>query len=101
MPNFILAFRGGMPQNPEEGQKMMADWTAWMEGLGKALVDKGAGFGKSRCLVSPDREAPCGDPLSGYTVIAAADMDAALAIARRNPIFDLGGTIEVAEAMQM
>lgn len=101
MPNFVLAFRGGMPKTPEDGQKMMADWTAWMDSLGSDLVDKGAGFGKSRCLVSPGKEAACGDPLSGYSVISAENIEAALEIASRNPIFDLGGTIEVAEAMGM
>ena len=101
MPKFILAFRGGMPKNPEEGQKMMTDWNGWMEGLGSNLVDKGAGFGKSRFLSASDREEKAGDPLSGYSVVEASDIEAALTMARRNPIFALGGTIEVAECLQM
>jgi hypothetical protein len=101
MPKFILAFRGGMPKSPEDGQKMMADWCAWMDDLGPALVDKGAGFGKSRFLAAPDREEKTGDPLSGYSVIEASDISAALDMARKNPIFSLGGTIEIAEMMQM
>lgn len=101
MPRFILAFRGGMPKSPQEGQKMMADWNGWMEGLGAALVDKGAGFGKSRFLAGSGREEKAGDPLSGYSIVEAADVDAALDMARRNPIFSLGGTIEVAECLQM
>lgn len=101
MPKFILAFRGGMPKSPEDGQKMMTDWNAWMDRLGPALLDKGAGFGKSRFLSRPDREEKAGDPLSGYTLVEAADIDAALDIARKNPIFSLGGTIEVAECLQM
>jgi hypothetical protein len=101
MPRFTLAFRGGVPKTPEEGEKVQADWSAWMEALGPALVDKGAGFGKSRFLAAADREERCGDPLSGYSVVATDDIEAALALARRNPIFTLGGTIEVAEAMQM
>lgn len=101
MPKFILAFRGGMPKSPEEGQKMTTDWNAWMDQLGPALIDKGAGFGKSRFLAAPDREQEPGDPLSGYSVVEASNIDAALDIARKNPIFLLGGTIEVAEMMQM
>ena len=101
MPRFILAFRGGMPKSPEEGQKMMTDWNGWMDGLGSSLVDKGAGFGKSRFLTGQDREEKTGDPLSGYSVVEASDIDAALDMARRNPIFALGGTIEVAECLQM
>lgn len=101
MPQFILAFRGGMPKSPEEGQKMMTDWNAWMDGLGPALIDKGAGLGKSRFLAAPDREQKSGDPLSGYSIVEASDIDAALDMARKNPIFSLGGTIEVAETMRM
>lgn len=101
MPKFILAFRGGMPKSPEEGQKMMAQWNAWMAAVGIALVDKGAGFGKSRFLTGPNQEGKAGDPLSGYSIVEAADADAAVELARKNPIFALGGSIEVAELMQM
>ena len=101
MANFVLVFRGGMPKSPEEGQKMMTDWNAWMAGLGAALVDKGAGFGKSRFLIGAGIEGKIDGAVSGYTVISAPDIEAALAIASKNPIFNLGGTIEVAEAMQM
>lgn len=101
MPKFVLAFRGGMPKSPDEGQKMMTDWNAWMAELGPALVDKGAGFGKSHFLTGPGSEGKAGDALSGYSLVEAKDTDAALAMARKNPIFSLGGTIEVAECMQM
>jgi hypothetical protein len=101
MPNFILAFRGGMPKSPEEGQKMMSDWNAWVASVGSAMVDKGAGFGKSRFLTGRGVEGKIDGALSGYTIITANDIDAAVALAAKNPIFDLGGTIEIAEAMQM
>ena len=101
MPKFFLAFRGGMPKSPDEGQKMMADWNAWVAGLGPALTDKGAGFGKSRFLTAPGVEGTVTGALSGYTLIEAADIEAALAIANKNPIFNLGGTIEVAPVMEM
>jgi hypothetical protein len=101
MPKFFLAFRGGMPKSPEEGQKMMADWNDWMAGLGTRLVDKGAGFGMSRFLTAPGVEGTLAGALSGYSIVEAADIDAALKIAGGNPIFALGGTIEVAPCMDM
>ena len=58
-------------------------------------------LGKSRFLTGQNREEKAGDPLSGYSVVEASDIDAALDMARRNPIFALGGTIEVAECLQM
>lgn len=101
MPKFILAFRGGMPKSPEEGQKMMADWNAWMAELGPSMADKGAGFGKSRFLSKPGVEGKLDGALSGYSVVEATDIEAALALASKCPIFDLGGTIEVAPMMEM
>lgn len=100
MSQYLLAFRGGMPKSPEEGAKMMEAWNTWMGGLGDALVDPGAGLGKSRFLTGPGKEESAGDPLSGYTVVEATDIEAALEIAGRNPIFSLGGTIEVAEQLK-
>jgi len=96
MPKYVLAFRGGMPKSPEEGQKMMTDWNAWVADLGPAMVDPGAGLGASRFLTGPGQEGRIEGPLSGYSVIMADDMDAALALAGKCPIFDLDGTIEVA-----
>ena len=101
MSKFFLAFRGGMPKTPEDGQRMMEDWNAWVAALGPAMLDPGAGFGKSRLLTGPGTEAPAAGALSGYSIIDAEDIDAALAIAAKCPIFSLGGTIEVAPCIQM
>jgi len=101
MPKFALAFRGGMPRTPEEGQKMMADWNVWVADLGPAMVDKGAGFGKSRFLTHAGVEGQIEGALSGFSVIEAKDIEAALSLAGKCPIFDLGGTIEVAPWMEM
>lgn len=101
MPRYVLVFRSGMPSSPEEWQKMMEQWNAWMEDLGDALVEPGAGFCKSRFLAAPDRETAAPDPLSGYSIVEAADHDAAIALAAKNPIFSLGGTIEIAPEMKM
>lgn len=101
MSKFFLAFRGGMPKTKEEGEQMMADWNAWVSSLGPAMLDPGAGFGKSRLLTAPGTEAPAAGALSGYSIIDADDIDAALAIAGKCPIFSLEGTIEVAPCIQM
>ena len=101
MSHYLLAFRGGMPKSPEEGEKMMEAWNAWMGELGDALVDPGTGLGKSRFLTGPGKEDTAGDPLSGYSVIEAADMDAATEIARGCPTLANGGSVEVAETIDM
>lgn len=46
MTKFIFVFHGGSaPSSPEEGEKVMAAWGVWMEGLGAHMVDPGAPVG--------------------------------------------------------
>lgn len=36
MPKFMFIYHGGSaPESPEEGEKVMAAWDAWMSGMGK------------------------------------------------------------------
>ena len=104
MPKFVFAYHGGgRPETPEEGARVMAAWQAWMGGLGDALVDGGNPVGMSK-TVSAGGVADDGgsNPLSGYTLVEAADMDAAVVMAQGCPILEGGaGTVEVAEAMEM
>ncbi len=103
MPNYIIAYRGGRkPESPEEGAKHMAKWKAWIGGLGKAAVNPGTPLGKSR-IVSSDGVSDDGgpDPMSGFSVVSADNMEAALEMAKGCPTLDLVGTLEVAEMMEM
>ncbi|MEP2533099.1 hypothetical protein [Shimia sp.] len=104
MPKFMFIYHGGgMPETPEEGEKVMAAWGAWMQGLGDALVDGGNPAGMSKTVTASGIDDDGGsNPVSGYTLVNAADMDAACALAKGCPILDGGkGTVEVAEAMEM
>ncbi len=87
---------------PEEGKAHMANWMAWMESLGDAVVDRGHAVGKSQ-TVSSDGISDGGgaNPLSGYTLIQAADMAAATKMASASPHVQVGGTIEVAPVLDM
>jgi hypothetical protein len=103
MPDYIIAYHGGnRPESPEDGAKQMAKWKAWVAGLGDAVVNPGTPLGKSR-IVSSGRVSDDGgsNPMTGFSVVRADSMDAALEIAKGCPYLDIGGTIEVAEVMQM
>jgi hypothetical protein len=102
MPNYIFAYHGGkMPENPEDGAKLMARWQAWMGGLGEFMVIPGAPLGQSKTISSAGVTDDGGaNPLSGYTVVKADSMDAALEMAKACPHLD-HGSIEVAEEMKM
>lgn len=103
MPKFVFAYHGGPnSMSAEKGKAHMKNWVAWMDGLGAAVVDRGMPVGKSH-TVGPDGITENGgsNPLAGFTVIEAADMKAALDMAGRSPHVDIGGTIEVAPALNM
>ena len=102
MPNYIIAYHGGKkPESPEEGGKQMEKWQAWVDGLGDAVVNPGTPLGKSR-IVSSDGVSDDGGPnsLTGYSIVKADTMDAALEMAKACPFLDIG-TIEVAEEVEM
>lgn len=103
MPKFVFAYHGGpKSMTAEEGRAHMKNWKAWMDGLGSAVVDRGLAVGKSH-TAGPDGISRDGgsNPLEGFTVVEAANMEAALEMAKRSPHVAIGGTIEVAPALDM
>lgn len=104
MPDFMIAYHGGKaPDTPEEGEKAMAAWGAWYQELGDSVVHPGNPVGMSK-TVSNTGVADNGgaNPLSGFTIISAADIDAACALAAKNPmVVDGTGTAEVAPLIEM
>jgi hypothetical protein len=101
VPKYVIAYLGGkqMP-NPQDRVAHMAKWKAWVDGLGSAMVNPGTPLGQGK-LVSLDGVSERGpNHLTGFSIVLADNMDAALDIAQRCPFLDIG-TIEVAEAMEM
>ena len=103
MSNYVLAYHGGkMPESPEEGAKGMAKFKAWVGGLGDAVVNPGTPLGKSKTVSSGGVSDGGGsNPLIGFSIVKADSMDAALEMAKACPTLEIGGTIEVAEVMEM
>lgn len=103
MPTFLLAFHGGtMPDTPDETAAVMAKWGAWFSDLGDAVTHKGAPLGPARMLSSDgDADDTAAPAMTGYIVVTADDMDAALGLARGCPSLDSGGVIRVAQEMKM
>ena len=104
MPKYVLADHGGsMPETKEERGKVMAAWGAWMGGLGDALVDGGNPVGQSATVNADGSISQDGgsNPLSGYSLLNADNQEAALKAASGCPILQRGGSVEVAEAIEM
>ncbi len=102
MTNYIIAYHAGeTPQRPEDRERQMAKWQAWLGELGDAMVNPGTALGKSE-FISSSGEITQGvsGPLTGYSVIKADSMDAALEMGKKCPFLDIG-TLEVAQIMEM
>ena len=104
MPKFLFVYHGGKkPESEEEYNKVMAEWGAWFGSIGERLAIPGNPVGLSK-TVSHGGVADNGgaNPAAGFTVIEAADMDAAVATAKGCPmVLNDVGTVEVAEIVEM
>ncbi|WP_456386887.1 YciI family protein [Profundibacter sp.] len=69
---------------------------------GRGRGEPGTPLGMSR-IVSTDGVSDDGgdNAMSGFSVVRADDMDAALIIAKACPFLETGGTLEVAQVMTM
>jgi hypothetical protein len=104
MAKFLLAYHGGsMPESPEESARVMEAWGAWYTALGAAVLDPGNPIGAAMTIATDGSVSAGGgaNPVSGYTLIEAESMAAAVAAAQRNPLLSSGGSIEVAETFEM
>ena len=100
MANYLLAYHGGgMPETEEARAKVMAAWGQWFGTLGPALVDGGNPVARTSTISPSGSVAEGGgaNPVSGYSVIKADSMDAAVQMAKGCPLLESGGSIEVAE----
>lgn len=103
MSKYIFIYHGGKQfESKEEGMAHMQAWRQWMQGLGDAIIDPGTPVGKSY-TVSKDGVAQDGgpNPMSGLTTITAENIDEACKLASACPHLNIGGTIEVAEAIDL
>jgi hypothetical protein len=98
MPHFLFAYHGGkMPETEAETEAEIARWQGWFDNISAAIVDPGNPTGESRTVLDTgivDDGGP--NPLSGYSIVMADSIDAAVAMARDCPIIG-NGSVEVAE----
>lgn len=101
MANFLLLYSGGsMPQSEAEQQAVTNEWLAWFGKLGSAIVDGGnptSPMAKSIASDGSVSDGPAGSMVSGYSIIKADSLDAAVALARGCPVLKGGAKISVFE----
>lgn len=111
MKEFALIFRlkdtADFKPSPEQMQERM-NWLAGIAAQNK-LADKGntlLPFSESAKTVRPDNLVTDGpyteikEFITGYIVVKSETIDEALEMAKNNPIFKIGGNIEVREVLK-
>ena len=98
---FLFVYYGGaMSTTPAAIKKSNDMWMAWFTKQGKAIVDMGAAV-KPGKMVGKTARAITGEMVTGYSVVMADTLDAAVAIAKTSPNVAEGGQIGVYEIMPM
>ena len=103
MAQYIITYLGGnQPSSSEEGKQHFAKYKEWLDSLGDSAVSPANPL-KGTSIVNPDGTITTGSKtsMSGFTIIEADSMEAALLIAKACPFLDIGGSLEVSELMQM
>jgi hypothetical protein len=89
MPRFLFSYR--VPKDYQPGTGTGEAWQAWFDGLGESQIELGNAVVATRTLGTLGEETRLG----GYSILAAEDMDAAVALADGCPALDLGGAVEI------
>lgn len=103
MARYLIVYLGGdQPATPEEGQQHFAKYMEWLSSLGDAAVSPANPL-KDTNTISPDGKVSSGgvSTMSGYTIVEADSMEAALSMSKACPFLEIGGSLEVSELMQM
>jgi hypothetical protein len=91
MPNFVFTYRTapGTVRTPESAEA----WWSFLTGMGDHLAD----IGKPGVETGTLGNCGPGTTLGGYSLITAADLDEAMALAKGCPSLAYDGGIEVAQ----
>lgn len=104
MTKYLFVYHGGKkPETKEQMAEVMNAWGQWLGSMGSAVIDGGNPVGQSYTVKSNGAVANDGgaNPASGYSLIEASSHDDAVAKAKACPILSVGGSIELAEALDM
>lgn len=111
MSEFVYLYRGGVrSDSPEQSERIMQKWVAWMKELGEKghLKDRGQPLeltgkvvaGKQK-VVTDGPYAESKDLVGGFSLVEAKDLAQAAELSKGCPIFESGGLVEVRPVMNM
>ena len=104
MAKYLFVYHGGKnPETEAEVAAVMDAWGSWLGGMGSAVVDGGNPVGMSTTVNSDGSVVDNGgaNPVSGYGMFEASDLNDATSKAKGCPILSDGGSVELAEVIDM
>ena len=100
MGKYLLVYYGGkMETDPKLAEKTMAIWMKWFGDLGKAVVDAGAPTQVGKVVGKSGVKSAGAKPVTGYSILQAKSLDAAVALAKGCPVIANGGQVAVYPVM--
>jgi hypothetical protein len=102
MAKFLYIYYGGnMETDPKKQKESMDAWMKWFKDLGKAVVDAGNPTMPGKMLAKTGSKSISGDPITGYSIVTAENLEAALKMAKGSPQLTAGGQIAVYSIKEM
>jgi len=103
MKQFVLVYLGGNhPTDPVEANKHMDQYMQWLASLGESVVVPMIPLKDTTTVRSTGEVKEGGaSAMSGFTILKADSLEAAISIAQSCPFLAIGGSLEVSELMQM
>ena len=103
MTQYIITYLGGnQPSTPEEGKAHFAKYKEWLSSLGNAAISPANPIKNTHTVAADGSVTATGTTsMSGYTIVEAGSLEAALEMAKACPFLDIGGSLEVSELIQM
>ncbi len=112
MTDFLYLFRSvpsGRTPSPEDMQRSMQKWGAWIQELsqkgtfksGEPLQSGGKVVVGQKKLVTDGAFAESKEIVGGYLIVTAASLDEATELSKGCPIFDDGGSVEIRQIHHM
>ena len=102
---YLLIYYGGrMPATPAEQARVMKQWTTWFAKLGSAIVDPGNPFSGAVNKIDAEggvAKGPVGRRASGYSIIEAPSLSAAVKLAKGCPVIKGGAQVAVYETFNV
>jgi hypothetical protein len=104
MPNFLFTYHGGStPDSAAAGEALMGEWMAWFGQLADAVVQLGNPTGDAVTVHANGSVSAGGGPVAvgGFSVVSAADLNAAASLAKGCPVLKAGGSVLISTVHEM